>query len=202
MGRPLELVLGGTRSGKSTHALARIRELAGTAPVAYLATVLTPTISDPELDDRIRRHRLARPASWPTIDVGLDLPAAVAAAGAEQPILLDGLTLWLSALADVTFAPQTANAANPAARSRDPHTRIDALLDGPVRDGLEALVDHGGPVVVVSDEIGLGMVPMDAHARAFRDLQGIVHQRLAALAHEVVLVVAGLPMTLKATRHG
>ena len=175
MARPLVLVLGGTRSGKSTFGLARIRELTGDRDVAYLATALA---GDAELDDRIARHREQRPASWRTIEVGADLPAAVAEAG-DAPLLLDGLTLWLSAVAG------------------DDLDDIDAILGGPVAAGLEAIARHPGPVVVVSDEIGLGMVPMDPGARAFRDLQGLVHQRLAAAADEVHLMVAGLPLTLK-----
>ncbi len=78
-------------------------------------------------------------------------------------------------------------------RSRTP-TRS---LDGPVARALAAIDRHDGPVVVVSDEIGLGMVPMQAGARAFRDLVGLVHQRLAAQADDVRLVVAGLPLVLK-----
>jgi adenosylcobinamide kinase/adenosylcobinamide-phosphate guanylyltransferase len=177
MARPLVLVLGGTRSGKSTFGLARARELAGGGPVAYLATALG---GDPELDDRIARHRSVRPADWPTIEVGRDLPAALAAAG-DAPALLDGLTLWLASL--VGDSPAVDD--------------LDALLDGSVARGLDAIEAHPGPVIVVSDEIGLGMVPMDPGARRFRDLQGIVHQRLAAAADEVHLTVAGLPLTLK-----
>jgi adenosylcobinamide kinase/adenosylcobinamide-phosphate guanylyltransferase len=177
MGRPLVLVLGGTRSGKSRFALARARELAGGQPVAYLATALA---GDLELDDRIARHRRERPAGWATIDVGTDLPGAVAAAGPGTPLLLDGLTLWLSAIAG------------------DAIDDIDALLEGPVAAGFDALLGHPVPVVVASDEISLGMVPLEPLSRAFRDLQGIAHQRLAAAADEVVLTVAGLPLTLKA----
>lgn len=182
MGRPLVLVLGGTRSGKSTHGLQRITSLAGEESVAYLATAVGVQGEDPELDDRIARHRAVRPANWQTIDVGVDLPAAIRAAMAgppDRPILLDGLTLWLSALVNgLAF-------------------ELDDVLDGPVAAGLTALDRHEGPVVVVSDEIGLGMVPMDPLGRAFRDLQGIVHQRLAAMADEVTLTVAGLPLHLK-----
>jgi adenosylcobinamide kinase/adenosylcobinamide-phosphate guanylyltransferase len=175
MAQPLVLVLGGTRSGKSTYGLTRIRELAGDRPVAYLATAFA---GDPELDDRIDRHRRERPGDWTTIEVGSDLPAALATAG-DRPVLLDGLTLWLSAIAGDELAD------------------IDAVLGGPVASGLEAVARHPGPVIVVSDEIGLGMVPMDPGARAFRDLQGLVHQHLAAAADEVHLMVAGLPLTLK-----
>jgi len=175
MAQPLVLVLGGTRSGKSTYGVTRIRELAGDRPVAYLATAWT---GDPELDDRIDRHRRERPGEWTTIEVGSGLPAALATAG-DRPVLLDGLTLWLAAIAGDDVAD------------------IDVVLGGPVASGLEAIARHPGPVIVVSDEIGLGMVPMDPGARAFRDLQGLVHQRLAAAADEVHLMVAGLPLTLK-----
>jgi adenosylcobinamide kinase / adenosylcobinamide-phosphate guanylyltransferase len=192
MGAPLVLVLGGTRSGKSTYGAARITTLAGERPVAYLATAITDGFgNDPELDERIARHRRLRPPSWTTIDVGIDLPRAVATAGTDAPaLLLDGLTLWLSALAAHDVAGDGSRRALPY--------DIDDVLDGPIAAGLAALDGHRGPVVVVTDEIGLGMVPMDPVARAFRDLQGIVHQRLASLADEVVLVVAGLPLVLKA----
>ena len=180
MGQPLLLVLGGTRSGKSTYGVSRISAMAGDSPVAYLATVAGSQGDDPELDDRIRRHRAARPASWDTIEVDVDLPSAVRSVESDRPILLDGLTLWLSALIDT------------------PILDVDRLLDGPVAGGRAALAVPQGPVVVVSDEIGLGMVPMEPISRSFRDLQGIVHQRLATEADEVVLTVAGLPLTLKA----
>jgi adenosyl cobinamide kinase/adenosyl cobinamide phosphate guanylyltransferase len=177
MGRSLLLVLGGTRSGKSSFGIRRATELAAGGPVTYLATAIR---GDPELDERIERHRRQRPETWPTVEVRLDLPSALRAAGSTAPILLDGLTLWLSALSGSRL------------------TDVDALLAGPVAAGLDALAAHRAPVVVVSDEIGLGMVPMDPVARSFRDLQGIVHQRLAEVADEVVLMVAGLPLALKA----
>jgi adenosylcobinamide kinase / adenosylcobinamide-phosphate guanylyltransferase len=175
MASPLALVLGGTRSGKSRFGLARARDLGGDRPVVFLATALP---GDPELDDRIRRHRRERPPDWATVDVGTDLAGAVRAA-AGAPILLDGLTLWLAAVAG------------------DGLDAIDPVLDGPVADALAAFSAHDGPAVVVSDEIGLGMVPLEPLSRAFRDLQGIAHQRLAALADEVYLTVAGLPLRLK-----
>jgi adenosyl cobinamide kinase/adenosyl cobinamide phosphate guanylyltransferase len=172
----LVLVLGGTRSGKSRFGLRRAGELANGGPVTYLATARP---GDPELDDRIRRHRADRPADWPTIDVGTNLAADVRRVPATSTILLDGLTLWLSAVAG------------------DDPADIDAILDGPFAAAVDAFRDRSAPVVVVSDELGLGMVPMDPVARAFRDLQGIAHQRLAAEAHEVHLLVAGIPLTLR-----
>jgi adenosylcobinamide kinase/adenosylcobinamide-phosphate guanylyltransferase len=170
------LVLGGTRSGKSRFGLARAGELAGDGPVTFLATARP---GDPELDERIAGHRKARPASWTTIDVGADLAGAIRATGPDVTLLLDGLTLWLSAV------------------TCDAPADVDAILDGPLAQAQAAIRERPGAVVIVSDEIGLGMVPLDPVARAFRDLQGLSHQRLAADADEVHLLVAGLPLTLK-----
>jgi adenosylcobinamide kinase / adenosylcobinamide-phosphate guanylyltransferase len=173
----LVLVLGGTRSGKSRFGLERATALAGGASVTYLATAIP---GDPELDERIAGHRRARPADWPTIEVDRDLAGVIGACPPAQTLLLDGLTLWLSTMTNHGEAVD-----------------VDAVLDGPVADAIAAIGDRPGPVVVVSDEVGLGMVPMSARARAFRDLLGISHQRLAAAADEVHLMVAGLPLTLK-----
>jgi adenosylcobinamide kinase/adenosylcobinamide-phosphate guanylyltransferase len=172
----LVLVLGGTRSGKSRFGLRRARELADGAPVTYVATARP---GDPELDDRIRRHRNDRPPDWPTVDASDDLAADIRAIGGASTILVDGLTLWLSAVAG------------------DAPADVDAILDGPFAAAVAAIDEHDGPVVVVSDELGLGMVPLDPVARAFRDLQGIAHQRLAGAADEVHLLVAGIPLTLR-----
>jgi adenosylcobinamide kinase/adenosylcobinamide-phosphate guanylyltransferase len=172
----LVFILGGTRSGKSRHAAARATALAGGDPVAYLATAHP---GDPELDRRIAGHRAARPAEWPTIEVGPDLAAAIRSVDPGATILLDGLTLWLSGLGD-DLPP------------------IDDVLDGPVAEALGAIRSRRGPVVVVSDEVGLGIVPMSAMARDFRDLLGLIHQRIAAEADEVLFMVAGLPITVRA----
>jgi adenosylcobinamide kinase / adenosylcobinamide-phosphate guanylyltransferase len=179
MATPLILALGGTRSGKSRFGLATTRRLAGDGRAWFLGTAWS---GDPELDDRIRRHRQERPATWPTVDVGVDLAASIASTAPAEPILLDGLTLWLSSLLG------------------DEVPAIDPILDGPVAAAFAALVVRPGPTVVVSDEVGLGIVPMHANARAYRDLVGIAHQRLAAMADEVYFFVAGLPVTLKAPR--
>ena len=179
MASPLILALGGTRSGKSRFGLATTRRLAGDGRTWFLGTAWS---GDPELDDRIRRHRLERPADWPTVDVGVDLAASIASTVPAEPILLDGLTLWLSTLLG------------------DDVPAIDPILDGPVAAAFDALAVRPGPAVVVSDEVGLGIVPMHPNGRAYRDLVGIAHQRLAALADEAYLFVAGLPVTLKGPR--
>jgi adenosylcobinamide kinase / adenosylcobinamide-phosphate guanylyltransferase len=105
--------------------------------------------------------------------------AALAETDATEPVLIDGFTLWLSSLLG------------------DEAREIDPILDGPVAAGLAAIDARPGPVIVVSDEVGWGIVPMHPVARAYRDLVGIAHQRLAAIADEVTLLVAGLPLTLK-----
>jgi adenosylcobinamide kinase/adenosylcobinamide-phosphate guanylyltransferase len=173
---PFVLVLGGTRSGKSRFGLELVRSLAGPRPVTFLATAWR---GDPEMERRIARHQAARPATWPTVDVGADLAGAIRGAAPSDPILIEGLTLWLSALVGDDLA--------------DP----DPVLDGPVAESLQAIESHRAPVVAISDEIGMGMVPMHAGARTFRDLVGLVHQHFAEQADEVHFVIAGLPTTLK-----
>jgi adenosyl cobinamide kinase/adenosyl cobinamide phosphate guanylyltransferase len=173
---PLILALGGTRSGKSRFGLATTKQLAGDGRAWFLGTAWA---GDAELDDRIRRHRLERPPDWPTVDVEADLAAAIDATEPSEPILLDGFTLWLSTVLG------------------DDVPDIDPILDGPIAAAYDAIDARPGPVVVVSDEVGLGIVPMHPNARAYRDLVGIAHQRLATMADEVILCVAGLPLHLK-----
>jgi adenosyl cobinamide kinase/adenosyl cobinamide phosphate guanylyltransferase len=171
----LSVVLGGTRSGKSRFGRDRAASLAAGGPVTYVATALA---GDTELDDRIRRHRRDRPVAWHTIEAGADLAAAIRRVPDGTTILVDGLTLWASlALAD------------------DP-SRVDAVLEGDFTDACAAIAEHGGPVVVVSDEIGLGLVPLDPLGRAFRDLLGIAHQRLVAQSDEAWFMVAGRAIPL------
>jgi adenosylcobinamide kinase / adenosylcobinamide-phosphate guanylyltransferase len=176
MASPVILALGGTRSGKSRYGLARTKALAGSGRAWFLATAWP---GDPEMDDRIARHRRERPDGWPTVDVGLDLAAAIDSTTPGEPVLIDGFTLWLSAmLPDIPADP-------------------DPVIAGPVADVIRAIGGRSGPVVIVSDEIGSGVVPMHAGARAFRDIFGLAHQELARAADEVYLFVAGLPVTLK-----
>jgi adenosylcobinamide kinase/adenosylcobinamide-phosphate guanylyltransferase len=128
---------------------------------------------DAEMTARIGAHRARRGAGWTTVEAPREL-AATLAAHAQAPILVDCLTLWLSNL-------MMADA------------RIDAELDR-----LEqALAQATAPVVMVANEVGSGIVPDNALARRFRDLQGALNQRIAARAGNVVLLVAGLPLILK-----
>ena len=164
----LTLVLGGARSGKSAHAEALVTARPG--PWLYLATAQA---FDTEMAARIAEHRARRSAGWQTREVPLALPDALADADG-RPALVDCLTLWLS---------------NLMLADRDPAAATDRLA--------AALAGRSGPVVLVSNEVGLGIVPENALARRFRDAAGRLNQRVAALADSVVLTVAGLPMTMK-----
>ncbi|HYX12287.1 MAG TPA: bifunctional adenosylcobinamide kinase/adenosylcobinamide-phosphate guanylyltransferase [Candidatus Acidoferrum sp.] len=175
MSRPLVIVLGGTRSGKSRFGRERARDLAGDGRVVYVATAVP---GDPELDERIALHRRDRPASWRTVDAMPDLAATIRGVAPGDTILLDGLTLWVSWLIG------------------DERPSVETLVDGPIAALRAALREHSGPVVVVSDEVGLGLVPMDLIGRAFRDILGIAHQQLVADSDEAWFMVAGRALAL------
>ncbi|HEY0292274.1 MAG TPA: bifunctional adenosylcobinamide kinase/adenosylcobinamide-phosphate guanylyltransferase [Hansschlegelia sp.] len=164
------LVLGGARSGKS-----RFAEGLVTASGLDRVYVATAQAFDDEMRARIAAHRDSRGGAWRTVDAPRDLAAAIDAEATENhAVLVDCLTLWLSnaLLADADIEHEA------------------GLL-------LEALVGSRGPIVLVSNEVGSGIVPDNALARAFRDHQGRLNQRVAAIADRVTLVVAGLPLDLK-----
>lgn len=163
------LILGGARSGKTRHALACAERL-GPHRV-YLATA---EAGDEEMRERILRHRQERGPGWRTLEAPLDLVGALAAAGRTDAVLVDCLTLWLSNLILV---------------GRDPESETTRLI--------EALATAPAPVVLVSNEVGMGIVPESPLARRFRDVQGRTNQRVAAAVRLVDFVAAGLPITLK-----
>jgi adenosylcobinamide kinase/adenosylcobinamide-phosphate guanylyltransferase len=175
------LVLGGARSGKSRFAarLAAERE-----PVTYVATAAVDP-GDPEMLARVERHRAERPAGWTTREVPRLLDEALAGLVAEPgSVVVDCVTLWLGNLM--------------LGLGGGPGTGLD---DATVLDALEraTVVARGGQarVVWVSNEVGSGVVPENALARRFADLQGWANQRLAAACDAVHLCVAGLPLRLK-----
>jgi adenosylcobinamide kinase / adenosylcobinamide-phosphate guanylyltransferase len=170
----LTLVMGGAASGKTAWAEALVLQ-SGKAPV-YLATAQA---WDAEMTAKIVRHRAIRGGLWHTVEAPLDLTPALQAATADQAVLLDCATLWLS---------------NHLLAGHDLAAQGQALQG--------ALAHCAAPVVVVSNEVGAGIVPENALARQFRQAQGELNQTLAARAGLVVAVMAGLPLLLKGQMPG
>ena len=170
----LTLILGGCRSGKSRHAL-ELAEQSGLQDKLFLATCQA---FDPEMQERIAKHQRERGPGWTTVEEPLDIPGLIERRSCPSSlILLDCLTLWVS---------------NLLMEDKDEawiHAQLDRL-----EQGLQAA---SGPVLVVSNEVGQGIVPDNPMARRFRDLVGWVNQRVAAKANRVVWMVAGLPMWVK-----
>jgi adenosylcobinamide kinase / adenosylcobinamide-phosphate guanylyltransferase len=163
------LVLGGARSGKSAYAERRIES--HPAPWTYIATAQA---FDAEMGARIDAHRERRGAGWVTIEAPHDLARAISGAPPDRPLLVDCLTLWLSNLLLAGSDPTIERG------------RVEACLRARV-----------APTLVVSSEVGLSIVPENALARAFRDAAGDLHQTIARLSGDVVLTVAGYPLTVK-----
>ena len=164
------LVLGGARSGKSAYAQ-RTAEAHGSEQV-YIATA---SADDPEMAARIARHKADRGAGWTTLEEPLELPRALRAHTRPSRVLLvDCLTLWLS---------------NLMGAGRDPGEAILAFT--------EAIETLNGPAILVSNEVGMGIVPEQKLGRDFRDWQGRVNQAAAEACDAVVLMAVGLPLLLK-----
>ena len=167
------LVTGGARSGKSRFAEQRLAQLAPRGPWRYVATA---EARDDEMRARIAHHQARRKDAFVTVEAPRDLPAALRVVD-ERGVIIDCVTLWLTNL----------------------------MLDGSDDDALLAAVDALAaaarratvPIVIVTNEVGAGIVPENALARRFRDVAGFVNQRLAAAADEVFLVAAGLPLRLR-----
>ena len=179
-----EFILGGARSGKS--ALAERRAQDSGLRVAYLATARA---EDAEMARRIAHHRARRPAGWNAVEAPLHLAAALREhADADACLLVDCLTLWLS---NLFFAGRAAAQAEAGAAIDCP------LLAAETRALLDALPQLPGRIILVSNEVGWGVVPMHPVSRLFADEQGRLNQRVAALCQRVTLVAAGLPLELK-----
>jgi adenosylcobinamide kinase/adenosylcobinamide-phosphate guanylyltransferase len=179
-----ELIFGGARSGKS--ALAERRAGESGLRVIYVATARA---EDDEMRRRIAHHQARRPASWGLVESPLELAAALRLHAAPGICLLvDCLTLWLS---NLLFAGQ-------AARQAEAGQAIDCpLLSGEVRNLIDTLPQLPGRIILVSNEVGWGIVPMSPIARLFADEQGRLNQRVAAVCERATLVAGGLPLTLK-----
>ena len=172
------LLIGGARSGKSALAARWSNDRSTT-----VCTLVTGLESDPEMAARIAAHRRDRPAHWRVREEPVHLGRAVAEESTTALILVDCLTLWIS---NCLWPPAQVVDGNDYAtwhRERD--------------DFLDALAACTGDVIIVSNEVGTGIVPNNAASRVFRDEQGWLNQAVAASCDEVFLVTAGLPMCLK-----
>lgn len=161
------LILGGARSGKTNYAL-RAAEATGRS----LMMIATAEALDGEMEDRIARHRAERGPAWRTLEAPLDLADALAQVGPDNTAVVDCLTLWLSNL-----------------------MHADRDIDAETETLIAALA--GRDALLVSNEVGLGIVPDNALGRRFRDAAGRLNQQVAEAADKVVFIVAGLPLVLK-----
>ncbi|GAC1331428.1 MAG: bifunctional adenosylcobinamide kinase/adenosylcobinamide-phosphate guanylyltransferase [Beijerinckiaceae bacterium] len=166
---PLTLILGGARSGKSRHAERLISEHA--PPWLYIATA---EALDDEMRQRIAQHRARRDARWQTIEAPHALGEAIGNVPADRPLLVDCVTLWLS---------------NRLLAGADLDQEVVALVD--------ALAARSALTIVVSNEVGLGIVPDNALARRFREAAGLMNQAIAGHADRVDFVAAGIALRLK-----
>jgi adenosylcobinamide kinase / adenosylcobinamide-phosphate guanylyltransferase len=166
----LLLILGGTRSGKSRYALRRARDAAGES-VTFVATARA---GDPELDRRIAAHQAERPAGWFTREVDRDMARAIRDADASHLLLIDSLTLWASTIVEEEEG------------LRERWAEVCAALSHRARS-----------VILVSEEVGMGVIPNNELARRFVDELGWLNQRAAEACDEVRVMIAGLPVILK-----
>jgi len=165
----LTLVLGGARSGKSDHALTLA--MAAPAPWVFVATA---EALDAEMQERIRRHKEIRGEGWVTLEAPIDLAGAMEQAPVDSVMVIDCFTLWLSNL-----------------------MLGGCNIDHEVGRFDEALRARSADTIAVANEVGLGIVPATPLGRAFRDQAGALNGHLAAMAGKVILMVAGLPLTIK-----
>ena len=167
-------VLGGCRSGKSSFALETAQKFSGDKKV-FIATCIP---SDDEMGQRVERHQEERSQAWETVEAPIHLPEAIVAAGGEAGILLvDCLTLWIS---------------NLLMENHD----SDQVLNQ-VQSLTRAVASSACPVILVSNEVGTGIVPENKLARLYRDLVGSTNQAVAECVDQVVWTVAGIPVTIK-----
>lgn len=165
----LTFITGGARSGKSAHAERLASALS--APWTYIATAQA---FDDEMRERIALHRGRRDEGWSTLEAPLDLSGALQAVDEGRPVVVDCLTLWLTN-----------------------HMLAEHDLDAECRRLEQVLARPRGQWFVVSNEVGMGIVPDNALARRFRDEAGRLNQRVAAIANRVIFMVAGIPMQVK-----
>ena len=170
----IEFIVGGCRSGKSRYAL----ESAGRFSTEKKTFVATCRPLDDEMRDRVARHQEERGSTWSTIEAPLELPEAILEnCGSSDVILVDCLTLWISNLFMESEAPDTV------------FDHVGRLI--------KCLENVPCPIIIVSNEVGTGIVPENRLARRYRDAVGFTNQRIAAQSDKVVWMVAGIPVQIK-----
>ena len=188
----LTLILGGARSGKSTYAEERAKDAGGDS-VLYVATSET---KDEEMQQRVEKHRADRPSGWETVEASRNVAQAIRQErSAAKVILLDCMTFLVANYLMDAAAPEDDPFDDPRS---DP---FDAQIEGDVVAEVEAIIaymnESDAEILVVSNEVGLGVVPPYELGRAYRDILGRANQILARHADEVLLLMAGIPMQVK-----
>lgn len=168
----LTVLLGGARSGKS-----ELSSRLASAADRPVVVVVTAEGRDEEMTERIRRHREARPATWNTVEVPVELAAAVRKVGSDAFLVLDCLSLWVSNAIEAELG--------------------DEQIVDEAREIASTLAKRGAPAVVVSNEVGLGIVPMNALARRYRDTLGRVNATFVGEADRAYFVVGGKALALE-----
>ena len=167
------LVIGGCRSGKSSHALNLANQIPG-----HKIFIATCKPHDKEMEERVLLHKKQRSLTWTTLEVPVHLPEEISKnSQKENVILVDCLTLWISNL-----MLENNNQEN---------------MDGPIRKLVRSLEEAPCPIILVSNEVGTGIVPENRLARRFRDIAGFTNQNVAACANKVIWMVAGIPVGVK-----
>lgn len=165
----IKFIIGGTRSGKSEYA-----ESIANASGCELIYIATASAGDSEMSERIKKHKERRGKNWQTIEEEIDISVIIKQSSNQKLILIDCLTLWISNLL---------------------HYNLDIEVE--TEKLLNALKTTKSDIILVSNEVGQGIIPDNALARKFVDEAGILHQKIAKIAHEVFFVTAGIPTKIK-----
>lgn len=193
-----ELIIGGQKSGKSARAEKLAAQWLAMSPTHTAVLVATAQAHDAEMHARIARHRADRAARVPamcTVEEPLNLADALAQHSTPQTLLVvDCLTLWLTNQLFAYTAPEA-----PSAQNNAPNRPVSTDNNAQAALLLIAIKSATGPVVIVSNEIGLGVIPMGSDVRAYVDALGRLNQDVANVCHRVTLMAAGLPLFLKDT---
>lgn len=191
---PLIFLLGGARSGKSAYALERARQMAG--PRGKVLFIATAQAGDEEMAARIARHRAERPGHWQVLEAPLGVGRAWREAGVGRPASRPQVAL----LDCITLLTSNAMFAGKVDPEQEDEATVEARVMAEIEDLLAAHRELSCPLILVSNEVGLGIVPAGRLSRLYRDILGRVNRRLAAEADQVLFLLAGIPLDLTRLR--